>query len=193
MDSSWDGIASLMPAFFTKVLQPPRQLPTRELQVSCFTIHPGRQNMKRLLGIILATIAISGCYSLEPRSYGSLIRLVEENEKITATGYAVIAIQNSEDAAQQRLLAIRASKLDAYRALAEQVFGQRIDSQTTIGELVVSNDAFRSRVEGVIYGAELESIEPLNGDTYAVTLSLRRQVVKDLRLLYLRSLSREPA
>jgi hypothetical protein len=149
--------------------------------------------MKRLLGIILATFAISGCYSLEPRSYGSVMRLVEESEKITATGYAVIAIQNSEDAAQRRLLAIRASKLDAYRALAEQVFGQRIDSETTIGELVVGNDAFRSRVEGVIYGAELESIEPLNGDTYAVTLSLRRQVVKDLRVLYLRSLSRESA
>lgn len=150
--------------------------------------------MKRLtcaLLLLLLSGLLSSCVFVEPRSAGSVQRLVEESDKITATGYAVIAVQNSEDAAQRRLLAIRASKLDAYRALAEQVFGQRVDSQTTIGDLAINSDAFRAKVEGVIYGAVLESIEPINGDTYAVTLSLRRQVVRDLRILYLRSLSRD--
>ena len=143
------------------------------------------------LSLFLLSGLLCSCGSIEPLSAGSVRRLAEESDKIIATGYAVIAVQNSEDAAQRRLLAIRASKLDAYRALAEQVFGQRVDSQTTIGDLAINSESFRARVEGVIYGAELESIEPINGDTYAVTLSLRRKVVRDLRILYLRALSRD--
>jgi len=146
----------------------------------------------KILAQLLVLASLAGCYSLDMPSPGSVQRMVAESDKITATGYAVIEVQSSEDAAQRRLLAIRASKLDAYRALAEQVFGQHVDSETTIGDLAIRNDVFRARVEGVIYGAELESIEPLNGDTYAVTLSLRAQVVRDLRVLYLRSLTREP-
>jgi hypothetical protein len=148
--------------------------------------------MKQLVTICLLLL-VGACVSAEGRSAGSVIQALQTRERITATGYAVIAIQNSDDPAQRRLLAIRASKLDAYRALAEQVYGQYVDSQTTIGELVVANDSFRARVEGVVYGAELESIDPLGGDTYAVTLSLDRSVVRDLRLLYLRYVSRDPA
>ena len=47
------------------------------------------------------------------------------------------------------------------------------------------NDTFRTRVEGVIFGAKLTSITPLNNDTYEVTMSLDRGTVNDLRLLYL--------
>jgi len=111
--------------------------------------------------------------------------MIDHNDRITATGYAVIELQPSDLPAQRRLLAIRASKLDAYRALAEQVYGQYVDSSTSVGDLVLLNDSFRSRVQGVIYGAELESIKPLGDDTYEVTLSLRRSVVNDLRKLYL--------
>ena len=42
--------------------------------------------------------------------------MTEKRETLVATGYAVISIQNHRNASQQRLLAIRASKLDAYRA-----------------------------------------------------------------------------
>ncbi|MFN5811085.1 MAG: hypothetical protein ACK44R_07880, partial [Burkholderiales bacterium] len=52
--------------------------------------------------------------------------MLERKETMVATGYAVISIQNHKNPAQQRLLAIRASKLDAYRALTEQVYGQQL-------------------------------------------------------------------
>jgi hypothetical protein len=141
--------------------------------------------MKKLFITLLILHLTTGCTSLDS-SPGSVLTAVRGSEKITATGYAVIAVQPSEDPAQRRLLAIRASKLDAYRTLAEQVYGQYVDSQTTIGELALRNDSFRSKVEGVIYGAELESIDPLGGDTYAVTLTLDKTVVRDLRILYMR-------
>lgn len=111
--------------------------------------------------------------------------LVEKRETLTATGYAVISVQNHRNAAQQRLMAIRASKLDAYRSLTEQVYGQQLDATTTVADMMVQNDTFRTRVEGVIYGAVLVSITPAGDDTYETTLSLDKAVVHDLRTLYL--------
>jgi hypothetical protein len=94
-------------------------------------------------------------------------------------------VQNHKNPAQQRLLAIRASKLDAYRSLTEQVYGQQLDATTTVADMTVQNDTFRTRVEGVIYGAVLVSITPAGDDTYETTLSLDKVVVRDLRTLYL--------
>ncbi len=111
--------------------------------------------------------------------------MVERRDTLVATGYAVIGVQNHRSPAQQRLLAIRASKLDAYRALTEQVYGQYLDATTTVADMVVMSDTFRARVEGVIYGAVLVSITPVNDDTYETTLSLDRSVANDLRQLYL--------
>jgi hypothetical protein len=44
-------------------------------------------------------------------------------------------------------------------------------------------------VQGVIYGARLVSISPVGEDTYETTLSLDRDIVDDLRLLYLEQLA----
>jgi hypothetical protein len=125
--------------------------------------------------------------AVEPPSL--ITPMTERRETLVATGYAVISIQNHRNPAQQRLLAIRASKLDAYRALTEQVYGQQLDASTTVADMTVTNDTFRARVEGVIYGAELVSITPVGDDTYETTLSLNRQVVNDLRALYIAHLN----
>lgn len=116
---------------------------------------------------------------------GMLAPMIERRDTLMATGYAVISVQNHKNQAQQRLLAIRAAKLDAYRALTEQVYGQHLDATTTIADMTVMSDTFRTRVEGVVYGAVLVSITPAGDDTYEATLSLDRAVVNDLRALYL--------
>ena len=125
----------------------------------------------------------------EPSPASMITPMLERKETMVATGYAVISIQNHKNSAQQRLLAIRASKLDAYRALTEQVYGQQLDATTTVADMTVLNDTFRTRVEGVIYGATLVSITPVGDDTYETTLSLDQHVVKDLRMLYLNQLT----
>lgn len=102
----------------------------------------------------------------------------------------MINVQTGKNPPQQRLLAIRAAKIDAYRTLAEQVYGLYLDSTTTVADMTVLSDRFRTRVEGVIYGAVLSSITPVNNDTYEVTLTLDTAVVNDLRLLYLEHVSR---
>jgi hypothetical protein len=155
----------------------------------------------RLPALVLATLTLvlSGCQApkVTPSAApaqpvlpivaesGMIAPLVERRETLVATGYAVISVQNHRNAAQQRLLAIRASKLDAYRSLTEQVYGQYLDATTTVADMTVQNDTFRTRVEGVIYGAVLVSITPAGDDTYETTLSLDKAVVRDLRTLYL--------
>ena len=124
-----------------------------------------------------------------PAAPSMISPMVEKRETFVATGYAVISIQNHKNPAQQRLLAIRASKLDAYRSLTEQVYGQQLDATTTVSDMTVINDSFRARVEGVIYGAQLVSITPVSDDTYETTLSLDRRIVNDLRSLYIAQLS----
>ena len=145
----------------------------------------------------LALLSLTACTSipllmpkveLEPKpaaTAGMVAPLVEKRETLTATGYAVISVQNHRNPAQQRLMAIRASKLDAYRSLTEQVYGQQLDATTTVADMMVQSDTFRTRVEGVIFGAVLVSITPAGDDTYETTLTLDRSVVQDLRALYL--------
>jgi hypothetical protein len=125
----------------------------------------------------------------EPEKATMITPMTEKRETLVATGYAVISIQNHRLPAQQRLLAIRASKLDAYRALTEQVYGQQLDANTTVADMTVMSDTFRARVEGVIYGAVLVSITPVGDDTYETTLSLDRHVVEELRALYIAHLN----
>ena len=115
--------------------------------------------------------------------------MADKRDALTSTGYAVVSVQNHRLPAQQRLMAIRASKLDAYRGLTEQVYGQQLDARTTVADMVIQSDSFRARVEGVIYGARLESITPVGDDTYETTLTLDGAVVNDLRLLYLEQLA----
>ncbi len=55
--------------------------------------------------------------------------------------------------------------------------------------MTVMSDTFRTKVEGVIYGAVLVSITPVGDDTYETTLSLDQQVVRDLRALYLHQMA----
>ncbi|MEY2657118.1 MAG: LPP20 family lipoprotein [Limnohabitans sp.] len=158
--------------------------------------------MKRLATTLMLTglTVLTGCQSLvaeAPKVVEAplvaaptmIAPMVEKRETFMATGYAVISVQNHKNPAQQRLLAIRASKLDAYRSLTEQVYGQQLDANTTVADMTVLNDTFRTRVEGVIYGANLVSITPVGEDTYETTLSLDRAVVQDLRTLYLTQLA----
>jgi hypothetical protein len=149
---------------------------------------------------LLTLVALAGCDTLplnaqtasQPNTVGTasmITPLVEKRETLVATGYAVISVQNHKNPAQQRLLAIRASKLDAYRSLTEQVYGQQLDATTTVADMTVMSDTFRAKVEGVIYGAVLVSIAPVGEDTYETTLSLDQHVVRDLRSLYLNQLA----
>ncbi len=91
---------------------------------------------------------------------------------LTAFGFASITAQSATDPAQRRLQAARAAKLDAYRNLAEQLYGVRFASDSVVIDARVREDHIRSHVEGVIAGAEIVALEPLGNDTYQATVKL---------------------
>ena len=129
---------------------------------------------------IMLGLFLTGCATNQEKYDNAILEaMVDQNRNILATGYAVISIQQHDNPAQQRLLSIRASKLDAYRTLMEQVYGQYLDANTTVAQMVVESDSFRARVQGVT---------PVGDDTYETTLSLKRGIVNDLRALYLEQL-----
>ena len=135
-------------------------------------------------------ILTTGC-AVNMQDYNAALvqSVLDKNNNIIATGYAVISVQKADTPAQQRILSIKASKLDAYKVLMEQVYGQYLDANTTVSEMIVQSDTFRAKVQGVIYGAKLVSITPVGDDTYETTLSLSNSVVDDLRKLYLASMT----
>ena len=110
---------------------------------------------------------------------------LSQGQGIVATGYAVISSQHGDTQAQKRLMAIKASKLDAYRALTEQVYGQYVNATGTMVDMSITQDQMRSRVEGVIYGAKLVSITPIGEETYETKLALGQETIDELVRNYL--------
>ena len=117
--------------------------------------------------------------------------MLEQGDGITATGYAVIDVQKGQTHAQRRLMAIRASKLDAYRNLTEQVYGLYVESASQMGDLALKNESVRARVQGLVYGSRLVSITPLGGETYETKLALEQSVIDELVGAYRKPVSRK--
>lgn len=136
----------------------------------------------RGLWVGVICLALSGC--ITPVRVDDHYQMSHE-EGIVATGYAVIASQRGDTPAQQRLMAIKASKLDAYRALAEQVYGQYVNASGTMVDMSITEAQMKSRVEGVIYGATVVSITPIGEETYETRLTLSRNTIRELVYNYL--------
>lgn len=75
---------------------------------------------------------------------------------ITGTGYGTA--EPSGNRTLDRIQAIRAAEISAYRALSEVINGVRIDSKKTIQD-VMKDSVTKSNVEGLIRGAEKVSID----------------------------------
>lgn len=101
---------------------------------------------------------------------------------ITAVGYAPISAQRGDDDSARMLMALKASKLDAYRELTEQVYGQKIDGDQALANLVLTDTSLKSSVEGVIRGARVVKSYPVGEDTYATELELDFKRVHDIYL-----------
>lgn len=92
--------------------------------------------------------------------------------KISGIGYGATSTYEGFTIGQKRLMAIRASKLDAYRSLAEQLFGIRIDSNTSVSTLMARSDNFRARINAVVRGARVVSITPMADGNYETVLEV---------------------
>jgi len=73
---------------------------------------------------------------------------------------------------QRKLLAMRASKMDAYRNLAERVYGTRIQGNTTVQNLATRDDNIRGYVDNLVRGAKVVSTRDLGNGSYETLMEL---------------------
>lgn len=138
--------------------------------------------MKRVYWLLVLTFVLSGCSVLydkhveweyvEPDSYPVL----------RAVGYAPIEEQSGKSASLKMLQAVKASKLDAYRELAEQVYGHRVNAEQSLENMLLENEQLQSSVQGVIRGAKVIRTYAVGDNTYATELELDMQKVYDIYL-----------
>lgn len=75
--------------------------------------------------------------------------------KLSAVGYGAPGNYAQYTPGQQKLMAMRAAQVDAYRNLAEQVYGFRILGNTAVSAFATQNDNARSYVDAFIRGARV--------------------------------------
>ncbi|GAA3974315.1 hypothetical protein GCM10022278_34230 [Allohahella marinimesophila] len=91
---------------------------------------------------------------------------------IRASGYGTYEHASDARSQRKRLLAMRASKLDAYRALAERIYGTSITGSSSVNDLVLQHDSFRTLVDSVVRGARVLSTTELSGGGYETLMEV---------------------
>jgi hypothetical protein len=130
----------------------------------------------------ILSVYLSGCSSLFNKHVEWETVAPETYPVISAVGYAPISDQRGASESSRMLMALKASKLDAYRELTEQVYGQKVDSGQSLASLVIQNTRLDSSVQGVIRGAKVVKSYPVGDDTYATELELDFKLVNDIYL-----------
>lgn len=136
----------------------------------------------QLIAISTALFLMTGCTSLFDKHVEWETVEPSEYPVLTAVGYAPIGSQRGGNDSEKNIMAMKASKLDAYRELAEQVYGQRINGKQSLANMVINNAQLQASVEGVIRGAKVVKAYPVGNDTYATELQLDMQQVYNIYL-----------
>ncbi|UTV27054.1 LPP20 family lipoprotein [Photobacterium atrarenae] len=96
---------------------------------------------------------------------------IRNENLITAVGYASISEQRGSTLEEKRVRAMRASKIDAYRELTEQVYGMRISARAAMEDQQLGTERTDGAVDGIIRGAEILRSYPV-GDSFVTEMQL---------------------
>lgn len=85
---------------------------------------------------------------------------------------------------QYKLMAKRAAQLDAYRQIAENIKGLKIDSNTTVNDFVTESDVINAALNTFINGLRTVSVRYLPDLTCEVTVEVTlQQVIEELKTI----------
>ena len=77
-----------------------------------------------------------------------------------------------------RVTTERAAEVDAYRRLAEKIYGTVINAQTRLDDFVVSNDTVKTSVQGVVRGARTVEKRYYSDGSVSVVMEVRAQELR---------------
>jgi hypothetical protein len=126
--------------------------------------------MKKFVLFITVLIMV-GCQPLQS---------MRPDDWLTAVGYASISEQKGRSEEEKQVRAMRASKIDAYRELAEQVYGMRVSGRADLQDQRLGTELTSGAVDGVIRGAEVVRTYKV-GDSYVTELRLDIEKMNKLR------------
>jgi len=92
--------------------------------------------------------------------------------RVSAVGYGSTSSMTGLTPGQKKLLGMRASKMDAYRSMAEQVAGVRVTGNTTIADMMSKNDGLRIAVDAYVRGARVITVSPMSDGNYETILEV---------------------
>ena len=145
-------------------------------------LHNGLIDRGLKVFVLVVVISIAGCTNIFSKHVEWETVEPENYPVLSAVGYAPISAQRGTDDSTKILMALKASKLDAYRELTEQVYGQKVDGGQSLSSLVLQDTRLDSSVQGVIRGARVVKSYPIGADTYATELELDFKLVNDIYL-----------
>lgn len=141
--------------------------------------------LKTIIAAFIVVTMTTGCavwpFNKAQQREEIVSQVREINEKLPAmdpmvlrvSGYGAInPTTRGVTEVQKRLLAMRASKLDAYRTLAERVYGTQIIGSSTVENLVVQNDQYRTFVDAHILGAKVVYQDVLPDGSYETMVEM---------------------
>lgn len=92
--------------------------------------------------------------------------------KFLAVGYGATGAYPQYTPGQQKLMAMRAAQVDAYRNLAEQVHGFRVWGNTAVSAFAAQNDSIRTYVDSFIRGARVVNTTAIADGNFETTVEL---------------------
>lgn len=122
----------------------------------------------KLLVALMAVGLLGGCVHSSKHSHTHKVSTQQEDSiVINVTGYGAPK-STYENIAQRRLMALRASELDAYKKLGEQIAGVHVYGDTSVENYIAGRDRVRTRLYAFIRGAAITNQE-FQSDGIAIT------------------------
>ncbi len=127
--------------------------------------------------MILTVLAIAVAPAGAQTAPGDAVEVVGQGSvnwtsgQITATGIGVPPA-NPANPAQTRAMALRAAQVVALRNLLEIIKGVRVDSETVVENFMTRSDTVRTRVDGIVRGAQIVRTSYHSDGSVEVTVAL---------------------
>jgi len=138
--------------------------------------------MKYYLSALLALSLLSACSSsnnnpfFQTQGKPDVQAATTSDHTFNAIGYAPIDGQPGSSFEVKMLNAIKASKLEAYKEMAEQIYGVLLSAENNVEDATLTHDKIKSQVKGLVKGARvLKSYH--EGEFYITEIELDMQTL----------------